>query len=244
MKISKNETKRGEFSYFHFYQTDSNHMTSYLLFTKKKILISVFLILISNSYSQLNDTIPKKAKRENAYGFRVIPSVKKNIYGISFGFIGSRYFCKEPYTLKSHGISIHLLSQGLFIPLNHRVFNYKSTFANDTCWMVKSKDSSHYRDINNGILLSGFGTMADVSNGIVLSGLTSIGYQLNGLAINVLSSKYTRVRGVSIALNNEAYDVKGFQIGILNRTSKLKGFQFGLWNCNEKRNLPIINWSF
>lgn len=219
-------------------------MIHFLFFSKKKILISMFLILVSNSYSQLNDSIAKKDKRENAYGFRIIPSLKKNIYGISLGLIGSRSFCKEPYTFKSHGISIHLLSQGLFIPLNYKAFNYKSAFANDTCWMVKNRDSSLYRDINNGILLSGFGTMTDVSNGLVLSGLSSVGFQLNGLAINALGSKYTRVRGVSIALNNEAYDVKGFQIGILNRTRKLKGFQIGLWNCNEKRKLPLINWSF
>jgi len=183
---------------------------------------------------------------KNSYFFRMIPSVRDNIYGIAFGLFGSEVICNHKNLKKSHGLNVQIFGQGLFIPINRRAFTYKRTLATDSSWMVVQMQTNemHYKAKHNGILISGFGTMTDESNGIVLSGLSSMGYKVNGIAFNLLSSKYYELNGLSIALNNESYIVKGIQCGLINRTKKLKGFQFGLWNVNEKRKLPLINWSF
>lgn len=202
------------------------------------IFLMFFYVSITNiSFSQ-SDSINKS---EKSYVFRFLPSAKKNLYGIGLGFFGSEVICDVYHTRHSHGLNIQIIGQGLFVPLNRKAFSYDVLFATDTSWMIKENKS--YKVRHNGVLLSGFGTMTEVSNGIVISGLSSLGYYLNGLGFNLLNSKYTYVNGVSVSLNNQSYQVKGLQIGLINKTRKLNGFQIGLWNCNEKRKLPIINWS-
>jgi len=172
----------------------------------------------------------------------LLPSAKKNIYGLSIGLIGSETICNIKGTKKSHGINVQLIGQGIFVPFNRASFSYKNAFQDDSSFMVKQFDPTNFRAQHNGILISGFGTWTEASNGIVISGLSSIGYVMNGFAFNLLSSKYTKLNGVSVSISNEAFDVKGMQIGLINKTNKLSGVQFGLWNVSGKRKLPILNW--
>lgn len=206
----------------------------------KAIILTTILFSFNheNSLSQ-NDTV-----KGSSYVFQFIPSGKKNIYGLAFGLVGSETICNIVGTKKSHGINLQIIGQGFFIPLNRKAFGYKSTLQGDSSWMVKSKNPSDYKAIHNGLLLSSFGTLTDKTNGIVLSSWCSLGYEMNGITINLISSKYVSLNGLSISINNEANSVKGVQVGIINRTSRLKGFQIGIWNVNDKRKLPLINWSF
>jgi len=206
----------------------------------KSILFFIFFaIATANILFAQKDEIKKL---ENSYVFRFLPSVKDNIYGIGIGLFGSEVICNVTHVRRSHGLNIQIIGQGLFVPLNRKAFSYNVLFATDTSWMLR--ENHKFKAVHNGVLISSFGTMTEASNGIVLSGLSSLGYYLNGLGINLLSSKYTYVNGLSISLNNQSYMVKGLQVGLINKTRKLKGFQIGLWNCNEKRKLPLINWSF
>lgn len=212
--------------------------------TQIKIFLSIvfFFFLAFPSIGQATDSTG--IEESNSYVFRLLPSRKHNIYGVCIGPFGNEVMCNPSHLKKTHGLNIQFLGQGIFIPLNRRAFGYKYSMKTDTSWMVKIKDSVNYKALHNGVLISTFGTMTDISNGIVLSGISSLGYKMNGLAINLFGAKYLEVRGLSVAINNQSYDVKGVQIGLINRTNKLRGFQFGLWNVNGKRSLPIINWRF
>ena len=178
----------------------------------------------------------------NACVVWLLPSAKKNIYGLSIGLIGSETICNIKGTKKSHGVNAQLFGQGIFVPFNRKSFSYNNTMQNDSSFMVKQYDPTNFRAQHNGILISGFGTWTETSNGIVISGLSSLGYVMNGIAFNLLSSKYTKMNGISVSINNEAHEVKGIQFGLINRTNKLSGVQFGLWNVSGKRKLPILNW--
>lgn len=206
------------------------------------VVFLLFCAMPATSQEQQDTSIQKHG---NGYVFWFLPSRKDNIYGVAVGIFGSEIICNTPINVKrTHGINIQMIGQGLFIPLNTKAFGYKNLFGSDKARAVVFKDSTNYRAVNNGILLSGFGTMTDVSNGIVLSGWFSLGKQANGLILNALANKYTVMNGIGISVGNESYEANGIQIGLVNRTRKLRGFQFGLWNVNGKRKLPLINWCF
>lgn len=212
---------------------------------KEILSLVVFLLFCTTSATAQERQDTSVQRNGNGYVLWLLPSRKDNIYGVALGIFGSEVICDMPINIKrTHGVNIQIIGQGLFIPLNTKTFGYKSLFASDTAWMVRFRDSKNYRAINNGILLSGFGTMTDVSNGIVVSGWFSLGKQANGLILNALANKYTIMNGIAISVSNESYEANGIQIGLVNRTRKLCGFQFGLWNVNGKRKLPLINWCF
>lgn len=96
---------------------------------------------------------------------------------------------------------------------------------------------------HNGLLLSGLGTFTDVINGVSFSPWMSLNGRVNGLSLNVLVSNVFVLNGVAVGLYNETMQTHGVQIGLINRTHQLKGLQFGLWNVNDKRKLPLVNWS-
>ncbi len=191
-------------------------------------------------HSQIVDS--SIVKNNNSFGFRIIPSVKDNIYGVAIGLVGSETICNVKNTKKSHGLNIQLIGQGLFILLNPNSFKYKNIMKISNAQNLFSESTMNFKSLHNGLLISTFGTFTDVSNGIVFSGLSSLGYLLNGFAFNLICAKYIQLKGVSISISNESYSVKGLQIGLINRTSKIKGLQFGLWNVNENRKLPFFNW--
>ena len=178
-------------------------------------------------------------KPNNAYVFHFIPSVKENIYGVSFGPVGSESICNVSYLRKSHGLNFQLIGQGLFIPLNVQEFSFDSLLLKPDTLLFTTQNA---RSLHNGLLLSIFGTYTDFSNGIVLSAGCSFGRKVNGLAFNLFANKYYVANGIELGIQNQAYKVSGLQIGLFNRCVVLNGLQIGLWNVNEKRKLPIVNW--
>lgn len=221
-----------------FYLTKSNKMKINLTV----LVTSLFCVVNFCVLSQ--DSTANQTNKNNAYVFKLIPTVKDNVYGLAIGLVGSETVCNHKNTKRSFGINIQIIGQGLFIPMNPKVFNYKNVLKYDTSWMVQKTDTITFRSAHSGLLISTFGTMTDVSNGLIFSCLSSVGYKMNGFSFNFLSNKYTEVNGLSFGLNNESYKVRGIQLGVLNRTKHLKGIQIGFWNVNNKRSLPIINWSF
>jgi hypothetical protein len=202
----------------------------------------VIILFLASTFLPVELNAQEDSVKGNAYILWLLPSTKKNIYGLSIGLIGSETICNIKGTKRSHGVNIQLFGQGIFVPFNRKSFSYKNTMKDDSSFMVKQYDPANFRAQHNGILISGFGTWTEASNGIVISGLSSLGYSMNGLAFNLLSSKYTKMNGISVSINNEAHEVKGIQFGLVNRTNKLSGVQIGLWNVSGKRKLPILNW--
>lgn len=178
-------------------------------------------------------------KPSNAYVLHFIPSVKDNIYGIAIGPIGSETICNVTNTRKSYGINLQLIGQGIFIPINRKVFSFEQLLLNPMPDLI---NQIACKAMHSGILISTFGTYTDLSNGFVLSLGFSYGRKINGIAFNLCSGKYITVNGMELGIQNQAHQVNGLQIGLVNRCVQLNGLQIGLWNVNEKRKLPIINW--
>jgi hypothetical protein len=70
------------------------------------------------------------------------------------------------------------------------------------------------------------------------------GNEVNGLSFNLLWSIYQKSNGVVIATVNHVNTGRGLQVGLINKANNFRGIQIGLWNRNDKRSLPLINWSF
>lgn len=204
--------------------------------------LAVILILLStntlnNVLSQNNTVIDSSS----SYAFRIIPSIKSNIYGIALGIVGSETVCNNGQSSSSHGLNIQIIGQGLFLPFNNTVFSYDSIFNSDT---TIPKDSLSLKAIHNGLLLSSFGTFTSKVNGLSISALSSYNLIFNGISINLLQTKSYFMNGLSFGIFNQSHLTRGLQLGIINKSKKLKGFQVGIWNVNGKRSLPLINWSF
>lgn len=209
----------------------------------KSIAILVIIIFSTTfSYSQ-SDTSKHEMKKTNRYIFWLIPSDATNIYGISIGLIGSESICDRPYTKYSHGLNFQIFGQGFFqtFYINKLKFkDFHKSVSEDSSTII---DTTPKRAIHNGLLISSFGTFTDQVNGISFSLWMSMGKKINGLSFNLLWNLYEQINGISIGLVNHAVVTKGMQIGIVNIAKNLKGFQIGLWNKNEKRSLPLLNWS-
>ena len=64
-----------------------------------------------------------------------------------------------------------------------------------------------------------------------------------GLQLGGFNSTY-RAAGVQAGFDNRATKLKGLQIGVFNGCTDGRGIQIGLWNTNDRRSLPIINWTW
>jgi hypothetical protein len=188
-----------------------------------------------------NDSTLSSQKLKNRYGLWFIPSAATNIYGIAIGPLGSEVICNQPYTKYSHGINLQVPGQGFIQTFNiGRIkFNKIDSLENGS-----SVDTIPKRVIHNGLLISLFGTFSDQVNGISISSWMSLGKKMNGLSINLLCNLYQELNGVVIGAVNHVITTNGVQIGLVNKTRFLRGIQIGLWNVNQRRSLPIINWSF
>jgi hypothetical protein len=210
----------------------------------KRILLIVIISFSAMLCFAQSEVLRIDNKAKNRYVFWMIPSAATNIYGIAFGPIGSESICNRPYTKYSHGLNIQFIGQGVFqaFYIKYAKFEDFDLRANEDPGFFS--DSLSKRAIHNGILLSSFGTFTDQVNGVSLSPWMSMGKKVNGISFNLLWNRYERINGVSIGLVNHAVVSKGLQIGLVNKAKKNRGFQFGLWNKNEKRSLPLVNWSF
>lgn len=64
-----------------------------------------------------------------------------------------------------------------------------------------------------------------------------------GLQLGVFNAT-SRAAGVQVGLDNRALKLEGLQIGVFNGCANGRGIQIGLWNTNDRRSLPIINWTW
>jgi len=210
----------------------------------KKIILLAILLFAKMFAAAQNEALGADNRAKNRYVIWMIPSVASNIYGIAIGPVGSESICNRFYTKFSHGLNIQFIGQGIFqaFYIKYAKFEDFNLRADEDHGFFS--DSLSKRAIHNGILLSLFGTFTDQVNGVSLSPGMSMGTKINGISFNLLWNRYERINGVSIGLVNHAVLSKGVQIGLVNKAKKNRGFQFGLWNKNEKRSLPLVNWSF
>ncbi len=97
----------------------------------------------------------------------------------------------------------------------------------------------------NGIQANIVNIESTVTNGLELNGFGSFNSKLSGVGFALFISKHYEVNGITFAtLGNQDLVCNGIQIGLFNTCRQLKGIQIGLFNKNQKRSLPIINWSF
>lgn len=93
----------------------------------------------------------------------------------------------------------------------------------------------------NGVSAVGVMNYLELNNGIQVSGLGTVAYKSNGLQVSI-SNQSNITNGFQIGGYNSARQMRGIQIGFVNRSEKLKGLQIGLWNMNGRRKLPLINF--
>lgn len=97
----------------------------------------------------------------------------------------------------------------------------------------------------NGLSCAWFANFAEASNGMQLASFGNVCSYMKGVQFAVMiNSVQFKSAGAQVAVENYANNHKGIQLGMFNRASNLKGVQLGIWNKNQKRTLPIINWSF
>jgi len=204
----------------------------------------VFDISVSaQNTCKINDTV----RTQNRYVLGLLPSRAKNLYGIAIGPIGSECFCYLPYTRKSYGLNIQI-GQGIFqtFMINRWHLDNYANFADSLIKpdILQKNELPLKKVVHNGILLSVFGTFSDQINGISSSLWMSSNRSVNGLSVNLLWNIQQKINGAVIGLVNTTIKTNGIQIGLYNKSIRLKGLQLGIWNVNEKRSLPLINWSF
>ncbi|MDR2039731.1 MAG: hypothetical protein LBQ60_17560 [Bacteroidales bacterium] len=180
---------------------------------------------------------------DKRYLIWVSPSETKQVYGIMFNFwpnegIGVQY-------PSIYGAEINLNPIGLFAPvitLVHAVFDPATHHMGDVDPDIL--DISKFKKIN-GIQVGSINMEPSVINGLDINATMSAQSKVNGISISAVMNKQYIMNGITIApIANHADKCNGIQMGLVNTSKKLKGFQFGLWNINQKRSLPLINWSF
>jgi hypothetical protein len=207
-------------------------------------IISFLVVFQIIFLSFINNLQAQKQPEGCAYGFGIIPSKKKNIYGIAIGLFGSETLCSLDGLRTSNGLNCQIIGNGGFIILAKQFWKIKLNFGEDSVFLAILNNDENLKTLHNGIIISALGTNTSISNGIAISALVSNGLKLNGIGLNVLSNNYTVSNGVTISIINRSYKTNGIQIGIINKSKYLKGIQFGLWNINSKRKLPFINWGY
>lgn len=97
----------------------------------------------------------------------------------------------------------------------------------------------------NGLSCAWFANFAEAANGVQVASFGNMSSYMNGVQFAfMINSVQFKSSGVQISVENYANHHKGIQLGVFNKASCLKGIQLGIWNKNQKRALPIINWSF
>jgi len=212
-----------------------------------RIIISSFFLLILSAKGTAQD-------EKNYFPIWSYHQKDINIYGISIG-LGS--FTSEIKNTNTTGIKIELIGAGLFTPLSPGSLIIGDEDIPKVVNESLTNDS--FSERINGITLSTSGTVCDCKlngldvgfvghmntyvNGFSVAGLMNTTEVHNGLQM-ALYIETCEMNGVQVGVLNHALKARGVQIGLFNDSSDFKGIQLGLWNVNQKRKLPIINWSF
>lgn len=207
-----------------------------------------FLTLILFACSTITQAqLPKK----NSYIVGVLHQKNINVYGVGVALFSG--FDEEDRNVQTNGIRLEAFGMGILVPLIP-----KSPVSETEEEFAKSMSVVPSERIN-GFNISPFGTVCDcVTNGISTGLIGQIGRTVNGISASVMMNFAERHNGIQMAMFNESYAMggiqlglsnsgvraRGLQIGLVNHSKDLRGLQVGLWNVNQKRKMPILNWSF
>ncbi len=213
-----------------------------------KLSYLLFLTLLANTlFSQVDslniDTNNLVNEENKKYIAWVSPSSATHVNGLMFNFLSKSLFYDNPSFPKINGIELSLDPLALFVSFPVAIH---SILPVQTPPIDYSSDHDFKKDeVINGLRLGTGSFDPAFVNGAAITFTGTYHSKINGVVISAIINKNYIVNGVTIGgMGN--YDVKcrGVQIGLFNKCDNLRGFQIGLWNKNQKRSLPIINWSF
>ncbi|GJM60573.1 LA_2272 family surface repeat-containing protein [Persicobacter diffluens] len=209
----------------------------------RNLIIILLLVFPLSVYCQSEE-------RKNYFPIWTFHQKNINIHGVSIGLGSSR---AEYRNTNTNGLKFEIIGTGLLC-----LFLFQSPIQDyEGKYLELRKEPKS--EIINGLNISISGTSSNsISNGISAGLVGQYNYQINGISFSCLMNFSEIHNGLQMALHNESYIVNGLQIGFannsknatglslgfVNSTENLKGIQIGVWNTNQKRTLPLINWSF
>jgi len=213
----------------------------------------MILLLLTVSTSA---AVAQIKERQNHFPLGTFHKKNSNINGMSVGLysgIDEGEKDDQYRNVQTNGIRLEAIGLGLLLPL---IPNSPISENGNT---LNTEDSRGPSEVINGFNLSPAGTVCDcVTNGISAGAIGQMSRQVNGISASIILNITDKHNGIQLSMFNESsimhglqlglsnYGVraKGLQIGVFNKSNNLKGVQLGLWNVNQKRKLPILNWSF
>ncbi len=207
---------------------------------KKLLTISTILLIVKLTYGQDNIVIKKKI-------IGTFHTKNQVINGFSFGFYSGM---NNERNVKTNGFRIEVPGMGIIsfmgngFPSASKPFDLTNHIYSEVTNGLNISTGS-WCDCNyNGLTIGLVGQYGKLGNGFSLAGGWNIIDKQNGIQLAIISNRSYYMNGIQIAAFNYAHNGVGVQIGIFNKSNNFKGLQLGLWNVNQKRKLPLINWSF
>lgn len=231
---------------------------------KKLILTSLILFASGILFAQES----QKVERKFTGPIWTYHDLNSDIAGVSIGFFPNE-FLKDTSLTRTYGIRVEafILSSFYFLapgsPISETYKSYEQkmkgtptqqiygfnlasgTFENIDVHGVSATMFIHYSRKNNGISASGLINIVERGNGIFIAPGSNQLFKGNGLMASLVWGNFAyEFHGLQISGENHiSKKGAGIQVGLFNKSNNFKGFQLGLWNVNEKRKLPLINWS-
>lgn len=158
------------------------------------------------------------------------------INGLGLGFTAWPSNFKD--SLKVNGLCIEVLSLGFFAPI------FGSFLRRDSIIFAEQSEPTTVKI--KGVNINAGGAIGETEiTGFYIGGVTTMVNKLKGFSVTGVHTIAHEMRGVSISgLRNQSKKARGVQIALFNSCKDLRGVQLGLWNRNQRRSLPIVNWSF
>ena len=209
---------------------------------KKTLIIFLICFLSFNSYIYSQDSLSIKNRVIGTFHTSNV-----NYNGISFGFAST---IADDRNVKTNGLRLEVPGIGFISFMGNGFPNAKEPFD-----LTNYNYSEIINGLNistgswcecnyNGLTFAAVGQYGKLANGFSLAGGWNVIDKQNGLQIAILANSSYYMNGVQIGAFNYINTGSGFQIGLFNNSKNFKGVQLGLWNVNQKRKLPLINWSF
>lgn len=208
----------------------------------RQITMIILLVIGLNLYGQ--DTIPEHVDNKKYIAW-ISPSKATHVYGLMFNFfpIFLDYDSTDKYPI-IYGSEFNLNPLGIFFPIMLAVHSLDPNTHGPVAESLDSIPFDRFKIVHG--LQAGFINMEPtIVNGLDINLTGSFESKTNGLTISLLMNKHYISNGLTFALiGNHDTKCNGVQIGLINSAVEMKGLQIGLWNKNQKRSMPIINWSF
>jgi hypothetical protein len=170
------------------------------------------------------------------------PSPATDVYGLMFNFFPTRKDVEPEYP-NIYGMEFNISPAGLLALM--AIVPYAIIPNTDIKTHENRVQNDSYKQIC-GLQVGILNFEPSIIHGIDINPFLSLeDSQVNGLTISGLANQHETVNGLTVAVigNNDAH-CRGVQVGLFNTCADLRGIQIGLWNKNQRRSLPLINWSF